>query len=82
MLLWHFGPQKAGNGLILNGSWESMGYKGAFCRRELRKYVVGMTCRQTEQRIKGKMTWRKGKVNVEEKATQRGVSAYTTWSIE
>ncbi|MBR4517286.1 MAG: hypothetical protein IKO60_07825 [Bacteroidaceae bacterium] len=32
--------------------------------------------------MKTKIERREGKVNVEERATQRGVSAYTTWSIE
>ena len=35
-----------------------------------------------EQRMKAKIERREGKVNVEGRATQRGVSAYTTWSIE
>ena len=41
-----------------------------------------MACRHTKQRMKGKIERGKGKVNVEEKAMQRGASAYTTWSVE
>ena len=59
-----------------------MGWEGAFCGGLLRKYWVGMTCRQTEQRMKGKKERGEGKVNVEEKATLRGASADATWSVE
>ena len=59
-----------------------MGYKGAISGDVLRKYVVGMECRQTEQRMKGEIDRGKGKVNVEGKAMQRGESADTTWSVE
>ena len=59
-----------------------MGYKGAFWRGELRKCQVGMACRHTEQRMMTKTVRRKGKINVEGKATQRGVLADTTWSVE
>ena len=59
-----------------------MGWKGAFCGGLLRKYWVSMTCRQTEQRMKGKKERGEGKVNVEEKATLRGASADATWSVE
>ena len=41
-----------------------------------------MECRHTEQSLRLKMERRKGKVNVEEKATQRGESADLTWSVE
>ena len=41
-----------------------------------------MAYRQTKQRMEGKIERGKGKVNVEEKAMQRGASAYTTWSVE
>ena len=40
-----------------------------------------MACRHTEQRMKRKIERGEGKVNVEEKAMQRGESADTTWSI-
>ena len=59
-----------------------MGYKGAFCGAVLRKCRDGIECRQTEQRMKQKIAGKERKVNVEEKATQRGVLAYITWSIE
>ena len=41
-----------------------------------------MACRHTEQILRLKMERGKGKVNVEEKATQRGESADSTWSVE
>ena len=55
LLLWHFRPPRAGNGLIFNRRWESMDYKGAFCGEMLRKCKDGMECRHTEQRMKLKM---------------------------
>ena len=48
----------------------------------LRKYKDGMECRHTEQSLSLKVEKGKGKVNVEEKATQRGESANLTWSVE
>ena len=82
LLLWHFCPRRPKEGLIFNGSWKSTGYKGTFYHRKLRKYRNSTRCCQTKQRMKAKIERREGKVNVEERATQRGVSAYTTWSIE
>ena len=65
LCLWHFGPPKAGNGLILNRCWESMGYKGVFWGGMLRECQVGMKCRQTEHSFLEKMTGREGKFYVE-----------------
>ena len=59
-----------------------MSYKGLFCDGMLRKCYDDMVCCHAEQRMKGKVESCKLKVNVEEKATQRGASAYTTWSVE
>ena len=59
-----------------------MGWEGAFCKGVLRKCRVGMTCRHIEQRMELKIESSELKVNVEEKATQRGASAYTAWSVE
>ena len=59
-----------------------MGWEGAFCKGVLRKCRVGMTCRHIEQRMELKIESWELKVNVEEKATQRGASADTAWSVE